>query len=144
MKRTQDAHALRKRVGLVPAGGMNGRVPDDLPACETCVDVVYIDRQGEERSVRADLARDFTDRKGLGECRECSKLCLPVLYEDYEGGHTEHTCYLCDFRGQVEDEMREDPPVGLSKEETAAWRVHRQGSYYRAVSPVSAVRKVWS
>ena len=81
----EDAHPLRKRVDLVPAGGMNGRVPDDLPACETCVDVAYIDRRGEERSVRADLARDFTDRKGLRECRECSKLCLPVLYEDYEG-----------------------------------------------------------
>ena len=145
--RTQDAHSLRKRVDLVPAGGMNGRVPDDLPACETSVDVVYIDRKGEERSetMRAELARDITDRKGLKECRECSKLCLPVLYEDYdEGGHTEHTCYLCDFRGQVEDEMREDPPVGLSKAETAVWRARRQDSYYRAVSPVSAVRKVWA
>ena len=140
----EDAHSLRKRIGLVPAGGMNGRVPDDLPACETCVDVAYIDRQGEERSERAEIAQDFTDRKGLRECRECSKLCLPVLYEDYEGGHTEHTCYLCDFRGQVEDEMREDPPVGLSKAETAAWRVRRQDSYYRAASPVRAVRKVWS
>ena len=140
----EDAHSLRKRVGLVPAGGMNGRVPDDLPVCETCVDVVYIDRQGEERSVRAELARDFTDHKGLRECRECSKLCLPVLYEDYEDGHTEHTCYLCNFRGQVEDEMREDPPVGPSKEETAAWRVRRQDSYYRAASPVSAVRRVWA
>ena len=92
----QKVHSLRKRIGLVPAGGMNGRVPDDLPACETCVDVVYIDRQGGERSetLRAQLAQDITDRKGLRECRECSKLCLPVLYEDYEGGHTEHTCYL--------------------------------------------------
>ena len=141
----EDAHSLRKRIGLVPAGGMNGRVPDDL-ACETCVDVVYIDRRGEERSetMHADLARDFTDRKGLKECRECSKLCLPVLYEDYEGGHTEHTCYLCDFEWMVRDLMREDPPVELSKEETAAWRVRRQDSYYRAVSPVRAVRKVWS
>ena len=96
---------------LVPAGGMNGRVPDDLPACETCVDVVYIDRRGEERSValRADLARDFTDHKGLRECRECSKLCLPVLYEDYEGGHTEHTCYLCDFEWMVRDATQVDP-----------------------------------
>ena len=139
----EDAYPLRKRI-LVPAGGMNGRVPDDLPACQTCVDVVYIDRRGEERSERAELARDFTDRKGLKECRECSKLCLPVLYEDYEGGHTKHTCFLCDLRGQVEDEMREDPPVGLSKAETAVWRARRQDSYYRAVSPVSAVRKVWS
>ena len=139
----EDAYPLRKRI-LVPAGGMNGRVPDDLPACQTCVDVVYIDRQGEERSERAEIAQDFTDRTGLHECRECSKLCLPVLYEDYEGGHTEHTCYLCDLRGRIKDELREDPPVGLSKEQTAAWRAHRQDSYYRAASPVSAVRKVWS
>ena len=139
----QDAHPLRKRIGLVPAGGMNGRVPDDLPACETYVDVVYIDRQGEERSERADLARDFTDRKGLRECRECSKLCLPVLYEDYENGHTEHTCYLCDFEWMVRDATQIDP-TGKSGAELAAEYAHRQDSYYRAASPVSAVRKVWS
>ncbi len=140
----EDAHSLRKRIGLVPAGGMDGRVPDDLPACETCVDVVYIDRQGEERpeTMRADLAQDFTDRKGLRECRECSKLCLPVLYEDYEDGHTEHTCYLCDFEWMVRDGTQVDP-TGKSGAELAAEYAHRQDSYYRAASPVSAVRKVW-
>ena len=138
----EDAYPLRKRI-LVPAGGMNGRVPDDLPACETCVDVVYIDRQGEERSERAEIARDFTDRKGLKECRECSKLCLPVLYEDYEGGHTEHTCYLCDFECMVRDGTQVDP-TGKSGAELAAEYARRQDSYYRAASPVSAVRKVWS
>ena len=141
----EDAHSLRKRVDLVPAGGMNGRVPDDLPACETCVDVVYIDRQGEERSetMRAELARDFTDRKGLRECRECSKLCLPVLYEDYEDGHTEHTCYLCDFADQLRDLMRLDF-TGKSKAEIAAACIRSEESYYEAVGPVREVRKVWS
>ena len=104
---------------------------------------VYIDRQGEERSVRADLAQDFTDRKGLRECRECSELCLPVLYEDYENGHTEHTCYLCDFEWMVRDGTQVDP-TGKSGAELAAEYARRQDSYYRAVSPVSAVRKVWS
>ena len=138
----EDAHSLRKR-SLVPAGGMNGRVPDDLPACETSVDVVYIDRRGEERSVRAELVRDITDRKGLRECRECSKLCLPVLYEDYEDGHMEHTCYLCDFEWMVRNGTQVDP-TGKSGAELAAEYARRQDSYYRAVSPVSAVRKVWS
>ena len=140
----EDAHSLRKR-SLVPAGGMNGRVPDDLPTCETSVDVVYIDRQGEERSetMRAELARDITDRKRLRECRECSKLCLPVLYEDYDDGHTEHTCYLCDFEWMVRDGTQVDP-TGKSRAELAAEYAHRQDSYYRAASPVSAVRKVWS
>ena len=134
-----------KSKGLVPRGGMNGRVPDDVPACETCVDVVYIDRQGEERSValRADLAPDFTDREELFPCRQCAKLCLPVLYEDYEGGHTEHTCYLCDFEWMVRDGTQVDP-TGKSGAELAAEYARRQDSYYRAVSPVSAVRKVWS
>ena len=142
MRRTQDAHSLRKGIGLVPAGGMNGRVPDDLPACETSVDVVYIDRRGEERSetMPVELAQDFTDRKGL---RECSKLCLPVLYEDYENGHTEHTCYLCDFEWMVRDGTQVDP-TGKSGAELAAEYARRQDSYYRAVSPVKAVRKVWS
>ena len=139
----EDAHSLRKQLGLVPAGGMNGHVPDDLQACETCVDVVYIDRRGEERWERAELARDITDRKGLKECSECSKLCLPVLYEDYEGGHTKHTCYLCDFEWMVRDGAQVDP-AGKSGAELAAEYARRQDSYYRAASPVSAVRKVWS
>ena len=182
----EDAHSLRK--GLVPAGGWNGRVPDDLPynddvdgpVCGTCGDthevqepvydgpesaanyqgvreadcpdcgpkrawVVYIDRQGEERSetMRAELARDFTDRKGLRECHECSKLCLPVLYEDYEDGHTEHTCYLCDFADQLRDLMRLDF-TGKSKAEIAAACIRSEESYYEAVGPVREVRKVWS